>query len=165
MAEAGLPGYEITSWQAMFAPARTPREIVLRLHAEVAKILKHPDLASRLADLGADPSGMTPEELSGIGLTGPGLWNNIVITMKAVHVTIRQIGNSHGIVIPKPVLAQVGLEGVAEMTIEAGALVLRKPAKPVRAGWAEAAKKIAEAGDDALVMGEFGNEADADLAW
>lgn len=51
------------------------------------------------------------------------------------------------------------------MTIEAGALVLRKPANPVRAGWAESAKKIAEAGDDALVMGEFSNARDADLIW
>jgi antitoxin MazE len=43
------------------------------------------------------------------------------------------------------------------MTIEDGALVLRRPASPARAGWAQAAKSIAEAGDDELVMGEFGN--------
>jgi antitoxin MazE len=87
--------------------------------------------------------------------------------MKAMHVTIRRIGNSQGVVIPKPVLTQLGLNGEAEaeMTIEAGALVLRRPARRARAGWAEAAKKIAEAGDDALVMGEFGNAVDADLAW
>ena len=83
-----------------------------------------------------------------------------------MHVTIRQIGNSQGIVIPKPLLAQVGLDGgEAEMTIEGGALVLRKPAKPARAGWAEVAQKIAQRGNDALVMGEFGNEADAELVW
>ena len=46
-----------------------------------------------------------------------------------------------------------------------GALVLRKPAKPARAGWAAAAQKIAERSDDALVMGEFGNEADVESAW
>jgi len=84
-----------------------------------------------------------------------------------MHISIRQIGNSQGIVIPKPVLTQLGLsaEAGAEMTIEGEALVLRRPASPVRTGWAEAARKIAEAGDDALVMGEFGNMADADLAW
>jgi antitoxin MazE len=84
-----------------------------------------------------------------------------------MHVTIRQIGNSQGVVIPKPLLAQVGLDGEegAEMTIEGGALVLRKPAKPVRTGWAEAAMKIAANGDDQLVMGEFGNEGDAELTW
>ena len=51
------------------------------------------------------------------------------------------------------------------MTIEDDALVLRRPANPVRTGWAEAARKIAEAGDDALVMGEFGNPGDAELVW
>ena len=87
--------------------------------------------------------------------------------MRAVHVTIRRIGNSQGVVIPKPVLAQLGLNGEAgaEMTVENGALVLRKPANRVRTGWAEAARKIAEAGDDELVMGEFGNAADSELTW
>jgi antitoxin MazE len=87
--------------------------------------------------------------------------------MRALHVSIRQIGNSQGVVIPKPVLAQLGLTSDvgAEMTIEDGALVLRRPASPVRTGWAEAARKIAEAGDDALVMGEFGNGADSELEW
>lgn len=83
-----------------------------------------------------------------------------------MHVTIRQIGNSQGIVIPKPLLAQIGLDGgEAEMTIEGGALVLRKPATAARVGWADAARKIAGRGDDALVMGEFGNQEDAELAW
>jgi antitoxin MazE len=93
------------------------------------------------------------------------IWYNIVITMKRVQVTIRRIGNSRGVVIPKPLLAQVGLEREAEMTIEGGALVLRRLAKPVRAGWAVAAKKIAEQQDDDLVMGEFNNEDDTALTW
>jgi antitoxin MazE len=86
---------------------------------------------------------------------------------RAIHVSIRQIGNSQGVVIPKPFLAQLDLNGEAgaEMTIEGGALVLRRPARPARTGWAEAAKRIAEAGDDALVMGEFGNAADTELTW
>lgn len=82
-----------------------------------------------------------------------------------MHITLRKIGNSQGFVIPKPVLAQVGLEGAAELTVEGGALMLRKPATCVRTGWAEAAAKIAESADDAPVMGEFGNKADADLTW
>lgn len=87
--------------------------------------------------------------------------------MKSMHVTIRQIGNSQGVVIPKPILAQLGLNGDAgaEMTIEGDALVLRRPAQPVRTGWAEASRKIAEAGDDSLVMGEFGNALDTELVW
>ncbi len=87
--------------------------------------------------------------------------------MKAIHVSIRRIGNSQGIVIPKPVLAQLGLNGEAgaEMTVEGSALVLRRAAGRARAGWAQAARKIAGARDDGLVMGEFGNAADTDLAW
>jgi antitoxin MazE len=82
-----------------------------------------------------------------------------------MQVALRQIGNSQGIVIPKPLLAQLGLKGEVNMTVENGALVLRKPAKPVREGWAEAAQTIAQAGDDGLVLGEFANEGDDQLAW
>jgi antitoxin MazE len=97
----------------------------------------------------------------------PGRWNNIVITMRAMHVSLRQIGSSHGVVIPKPVLAQLGLDAKAgvEMTIEDGALVLRRPASPARTSWAEAARSIAQADDDELVMGEFGNAGDSELVW
>lgn len=100
-------------------------------------------------------------------LTCRALRNNIVIIMRAIHVAIRKIGNSQGVVIPKPLLVQVGLDGEAgaEMTVEDGALVLRRPAGAVRAGWAEAARSIAEAGDDGLLMGEFGNEEDSELVW
>jgi len=51
------------------------------------------------------------------------------------------------------------------MTIEDGALVLRRPVSPARTGWAEAARSIADAGDDRLVMGEFGNAEDSELVW
>lgn len=88
--------------------------------------------------------------------------------MKPTHVTLRQIGNSQGIVIPKPLLAQVGLvgEASAEISVENGTLVLRKPRRAVREGWAEAARAIAEHGEDALVMGEFGNEGDdTEIVW
>ncbi len=85
--------------------------------------------------------------------------------MKRTQTAIRRIGNSRGIVIPKPLLAQIGLEDWAEMTIERDALVLRRPAKAARAGWAAAAKELAEHDDDSLVLGEFSNEADAELGW
>ena len=90
-----------------------------------------------------------------------------MFTGTAMRVTIRVIGNSKGIVLPKPVLAQAGLENEdgAELSIENGAIVLRKPAKPSRAGWAEAAKAVAERGDDELVMGKFSNEGDQELSW
>lgn len=64
MAEAGLPGYDISSWQALFAPAGVPKPIVDRLHAETVKALAAPDVAKRLQDLGLDPGGITPEEMT-----------------------------------------------------------------------------------------------------
>jgi antitoxin MazE len=81
--------------------------------------------------------------------------------------TIRRMGNSQGVLIPKPVLAQVGLESEVEveMEVENDAIVLRRPRHKAREGWAEASKALAESGDDALVIGEFGNADDAELAW
>ncbi len=66
MSEAGLPGYDISSWQALFAPAGTPKDIVARLYAEVAKALTAPDVAKRIQDLGLDAGGMPPEELAAL---------------------------------------------------------------------------------------------------
>jgi tripartite-type tricarboxylate transporter receptor subunit TctC len=63
MAEAGLAGYDISSWQAMYAPAGTPRDIVSRLHAETVKVLRSPEGQKRLSELGLDAGGMAPEEL------------------------------------------------------------------------------------------------------
>jgi tripartite-type tricarboxylate transporter receptor subunit TctC len=66
LAEAGLAGYDISSWQAMFAPAGLPKDIHERIYAETAKALKAPDVAKRLQDLGLDAGGMRPEELSAL---------------------------------------------------------------------------------------------------
>jgi tripartite-type tricarboxylate transporter receptor subunit TctC len=66
MAEAGLPGYDISSWQAMYAPAGTPRDIVSRLHAETLKVLRSPENQKKLSELGLDAGGMAPDELSAL---------------------------------------------------------------------------------------------------
>jgi len=57
-----LKGYEIATWYGLAGPARLPREIVLRLNAEVQAILKQPDVAKRLQDLDAEVSSGTPEQ-------------------------------------------------------------------------------------------------------
>ena len=62
MQEAGVPGFDVVSWQAIFAPAGTPAAIVDRLHAEVAKILKEPEVKERFATLGIEPGDMTTRE-------------------------------------------------------------------------------------------------------
>jgi antitoxin MazE len=79
--------------------------------------------------------------------------------------TIRKMGNSRGVIIPKPLLAQVGLQDEAEMVVEDHAIVIRRPRGAIREGWAEASQAIAAADDDGLVWPEFGNEDDAHLQW
>jgi tripartite-type tricarboxylate transporter receptor subunit TctC len=64
LAESGLPGFEVGSWQGVFAPAGTPPEIVKRLNAEIVKILNLPDVREKLAGLGAELVGNTPEEFA-----------------------------------------------------------------------------------------------------
>jgi tripartite-type tricarboxylate transporter receptor subunit TctC len=66
MAESGLAGYELSSWQAVFAPAGTPKPIIDRLYTEISRILKMPDVAKRLGDLGLDLSGMPPADLAAV---------------------------------------------------------------------------------------------------
>lgn len=84
-----------------------------------------------------------------------------------MHIAIRNIGNSRGIVFPKALLRQAGLDGVnvAAVAVEDGTIVLRKPPKAAREGWAQAAQAVAAGGGDALVMGEFGNDGDEALTW
>ncbi len=61
MMEAGIPGYEFSTWYGVFAPGGTPRDIVLKLNAAVAKILAQQDFKTQLARDGLDPAGGTPE--------------------------------------------------------------------------------------------------------
>ncbi len=99
-------------------------------------------------------------------MTGHPFSNNIVITMsKHLEVSIRPIGNSHGVVIPKMILEQLGFDKKADMFIKGDQLILTKPAQTARAGWHLSAIKISEASEDQLVMGEFANDDDKDLTW
>ncbi len=64
MIEAGIPGYEASSWYGLLAPANTPRAIVTRLSAEIAQIVKMADVRERLVPQGLDPVGSTPAEFA-----------------------------------------------------------------------------------------------------
>src|SRR5438309_7288159 len=61
--ELGLPDYEVDSWCAMFAPAKTPASIVARMHMEIARVVHLPEVKQKLVEQGADPVGSSPEEL------------------------------------------------------------------------------------------------------
>ena len=65
--EAGIAGLENSNWQSLLMPANTPREIVLRMQQEVAKVVHLPDVVARFRTLGgAEPVGSTPEEFDAI---------------------------------------------------------------------------------------------------
>jgi tripartite-type tricarboxylate transporter receptor subunit TctC len=64
IAEAALPGFEVTTWFGLLVPAKTPKEIAAKLHGEVVKILNMPDVKKRLLEAGAEPVGNTPEEMA-----------------------------------------------------------------------------------------------------
>jgi hypothetical protein len=64
IAEAGLPGYEFTGWMGFFAPVKTPRATVERLHAESVKILRQPEISRRLQAEAAEPVGSSPAEFA-----------------------------------------------------------------------------------------------------
>src|SRR5262245_14529556 len=61
--ELNLPDYEVDSWVAMFAPAKTPEPIVARMQTEVARVVHLPEVKQKLLEQSADPVGSTPEEL------------------------------------------------------------------------------------------------------
>lgn len=64
LAEQGFEAFEAGSWYGFLAPAKTPREIVVRLHAEIMKAINLPEVRERLASLGAEPIGNSAEEFS-----------------------------------------------------------------------------------------------------
>lgn len=62
--EAGLKGFNIGTWFGVLAPAGTPKDIQARLSSEMVKIIKSPEFRQRMADIGADPIGDTPEQMA-----------------------------------------------------------------------------------------------------
>ena len=82
-----------------------------------------------------------------------------------MEVAIRKMGNSQGVLIPKPILAQVGLEGTADLQVRDGVIEIRPVRRNPREGWADDARRIAEQHDEALVWPEFANDGDNEGVW
>jgi tripartite-type tricarboxylate transporter receptor subunit TctC len=78
LAESGVPGYEATSWNGMFAPAKTPRAIIDKVHAEVVKALNSPDVRDRLVAMGSDPVGSTPEQFQAFIRKEHARWGKVI---------------------------------------------------------------------------------------
>jgi tripartite-type tricarboxylate transporter receptor subunit TctC len=78
VAESGVPGYEVVSWQAIFAPAGTPRPIVDRLHNEIARILREPEMQERLAKLGMQGADMSIEQIAAFQKAEVAKWAAVI---------------------------------------------------------------------------------------
>ena len=78
VAEAGLPGFDVTSWYGMFGPAAVPRDIVMKVNADIAAALATPDMKERLASSGADPAPTTPEDLGRLVREEIAKWAKVV---------------------------------------------------------------------------------------
>lgn len=78
VSEAGLPGYEVSPWFAVFAPANTPKPVIDRLHNELTKAMQLPDVKARFAGIGAEPVGSTPEELEKYLRTETERWTKLI---------------------------------------------------------------------------------------
>ncbi len=78
VAESGLPGYDMTNWIGMFAPAATPRAIVMKLNREIVAILEAPDLKERFRTQGLDLVGSTPEAFAAFIRSEIAKWRKVV---------------------------------------------------------------------------------------
>ncbi|NML17712.1 Bug family tripartite tricarboxylate transporter substrate binding protein [Azohydromonas caseinilytica] len=80
-----VPGYEVVSWQAIFAPAGTPKAIQQRLHDEVNKILAQPDIKERLAKLGMEPGQLSTDQFTAFQKAEVAKWAQLI---KAANIKI-----------------------------------------------------------------------------
>ncbi|AEI82294.1 extra-cytoplasmic solute receptor (plasmid) [Cupriavidus necator N-1] len=77
-AETGLSGFEPNGWMAFFLPGRAPHDITTKLSAEIARIVRLPEVSQRLMGMGLQPVGSTPEELANVVRTDTPKWASIV---------------------------------------------------------------------------------------
>jgi tripartite-type tricarboxylate transporter receptor subunit TctC len=78
IAESGVPGYDAVGWFGVLAPARTPKSIITRLNGAIVKYVKQPDVAERLAALGAEVVASTPEQFREIQIADLARWGKVV---------------------------------------------------------------------------------------
>ncbi len=76
--ESGLPGFEVTAWFGVSAPAKTPRAIIERLNGEMVRALKSPDLREKLLAAGAEPLGTTAEEYTAFVQNEIAKWGKVI---------------------------------------------------------------------------------------
>jgi tripartite-type tricarboxylate transporter receptor subunit TctC len=80
--EAGVKGYDVASWNALAAPAKTPAAVIKRVHAELEKALAQPDVQKRFAELGVEPRASSPGELRDFFVSESKRWSRVVESAK-----------------------------------------------------------------------------------
>jgi tripartite-type tricarboxylate transporter receptor subunit TctC len=84
VAESGLPGFDVSAWYALFAPARTPREIIAKLNADTVAALSDPGVKKKLEDLGLLVASSTPDEMAKLFQAEMDKWGPVI---KAANIT------------------------------------------------------------------------------
>ena len=77
-AESGVPGYDVSSWYAIYVPAKTPPDVVAKINADMAATLKAPAIKEKFKLLGVLPQGSTPQELTAMNVADAALWGPII---------------------------------------------------------------------------------------
>jgi len=78
IAESGYPGFEVTGWNGLLAPAKTPAAVVRKLHIETVKALAHPELRAKLAALGLEGIGNSPDEFAAVIKSEIAKWAKVI---------------------------------------------------------------------------------------
>jgi tripartite-type tricarboxylate transporter receptor subunit TctC len=77
-AEAGVPGYDVSSWYAIYVPAKTPADILAKINADMAAMLNEPTIKEKFKLLGVLPKASTPQELAAMNVADVALWGPII---------------------------------------------------------------------------------------
>lgn len=76
--EAGVPGYDFTSWNGVHVPAGTPKPLINRIHTELVKVVGMPDVKEKMFSLGMDVAGSTPDELGALVKSDIAKWSKVI---------------------------------------------------------------------------------------
>jgi tripartite-type tricarboxylate transporter receptor subunit TctC len=79
LAQSGLAGFDVSSWNALAAPAKTPRDVVMRLNREVTAALNAPEVRRKLADIDVEARGSTPEQLGALLASETKRWGDVIV--------------------------------------------------------------------------------------
>jgi len=77
IAQSGLPGFEAIPWFGLFAPKGTPKDLIDKIYRDMVTVLHDPDVSKRLAALGAEPGGQSPEEFDARVRSEIEIWSKV----------------------------------------------------------------------------------------